>query len=189
LRGLPDDQGVVVFRDSQPVPGLPEILKMVGERNMVLKTGHIHPRESLLLIRLARDAGVEKIVVTHASGSPVMATPKEQKEMADLGALIEHCLIKFLPVSLLRNIKRYPNWEGIAFGHLDYLKASLESVGPGRCIAATDGGQIYNPSPLELVIYFLYLLQELGCSTEETRMMVRDNPRRMLGISGESENP
>ena len=189
LRGLSDDQGVAVFRDSQPVPGLPEILKMVGERNMVLKTGHIAPRESLLLIRLARDAGVEKIVVTHATGSPVMATPEEQKEMADLGALIEHCLIKFLPVSLLRNIKRYPNWEGIAFGHLDYLKASLESVGPERCIAATDGGQIYNPSPLELVIYLLYLLQELGCPAEETRMMVRDNPRRMLGISGGSENP
>jgi hypothetical protein len=88
LQDLPDDQGMAVFRDSQPVPGLPEILKMVGERNMVLKTGHIDPRESLLLIRLARDAGVEKIVVTHASGSPVMATPKEQKEMADLGALI-----------------------------------------------------------------------------------------------------
>ena len=175
LRGLSDDQGVAVFRDSQPVPGLPEILKMVGERNMVLKTGHIAPRESLLLIRLARDAGVEKIVVTHASGSPVMATPEEQKEMADLGALID--------------IKRYPNWEGIAFGHLDYLKASLESVGPERCIAATDGGQIYNPSPLELVIYLLYLLQELGCPAEETRMMVRDNPRRMLGISGGSENP
>ena len=183
LRGLSDDQGVAVFRDSQPIPGLPEILKMVGERNMVLKTGHIAPRESLLLIRLARDAGVENIVVTHATGSPVMATPEEQKEMADLGALIEHCLIKFLPVSRLRNIKRYPNWEGITFGHLDYLKASLESVGPERCIAATDGGQIYNPSPLELFIYLLYLLQELGCSAEEIRMMAGNNPRMMLGIS------
>ena len=183
LRGLPDDEGVAVFRDTQPASGLSEILKMVAERNMVLKTGHIAPTESLKLIRLARDVGVEKIVVTHATGSPVVATPKEQREMADLGALIEHCLVKFLPVSRLRNIKRYPNWEGIAFGDLDYLKASLESVGPERCIAVTDGGQIYNPSPLELMIYLLFFLQELGCSTGEIRMMVTRNPRGVLGIS------
>jgi len=189
LRGLPDDQGVAVFWDNQPVPGLSEILKMVGERSMVLKTGHIAPAESLKLIHLARDAGVEKIVVTHATGSPVMATPKEQKEMADLGALIEHCLIKFLPVSRLRNIKRFHNWQGAAFGDLNYLRVSLESVGPERCIAATDGGQIYNPSPLELVIYLLCLLQELGCSAEEIKMMTGNNPRRILGISESPENP
>ena len=87
--------------------------------------------------------------------------------MDDLGALIERCLINFLPISRLRNIKRFPTWKGIAFGDLDYLKASLESVGPERCIAATDGGEIYNPSPLDLSIYLLYLLEELGCSAEE----------------------
>lgn len=189
LRGVSDDQGVAVFWDNQPASGLSETLNMLAERTMVLKTGHIAPAESLQLIRLARDAGVEKIVVTHATGSPVMATPKEQKEMADLGALIEHCLIKFLPISRLRNIKRFPNWKGTAFGDLDYLKASLESVGPERCIAATDAGQIYNPSPLESFIYLLYLLEELGCSAEEMRKMVGNNPRRMLGISGTSANP
>jgi hypothetical protein len=189
LRGVSDDQGVAVFWDNQPASGLSETLNMLAERTMVLKTGHIAPAESLQLIRLARDAGVEKIVVTHATGSPVMATPKEQKEMADLGALIEHCLIKFLPISRLRNIKRFPNWKGTAFGDLDYLKASLESVGPERCIAATDAGQIYNPSPLESFIYLLSLLEELGCSAEEMRKMVGNNPRRMLGISGTSANP
>lgn len=183
LRGLPKERGVAVFDDHLPAPGLPEILKMVVERDMVLKTGHVAPSESLELIRLARDAGVNRIVVTHATGSPVMATPKEQKEMADLGALIEHCLNKFMPISRLINIKKFPNWKGPAFGDLDYLKASLESAGPDRCIIATDAGQLYNPFPLELFIYFLYLLEELGCSANEIRMMCRDNPRRMLKIS------
>ena len=187
LRGLSEDQGVAIFRDGQPAPGLTQILKMVAERNMVLKTGHIAPAESLQLIRLARNAGVEKIAVTHATGSPVMATPEEQKEMADLGALVEHCLVKFMPISRLRNIKRFPKWEGTAFGDLDYLKASLESVGPERCIAATDAGQLYNPSPLESFIYLLYLLEELGCSTEETKMMTTNNPRKLLDISNSSE--
>ena len=122
------------------------------------------------------------------TGSPVMATPKEQREMADLGALIEYCLIKFLPISRLRNMRRFPNWKGTAFGDLDYLKTSLESVGPERCIAATDAGQIYNPSPLESFIYLLYLLEELGRSAEETKMMTGINPRRMLVISDSSEN-
>jgi hypothetical protein len=56
--------------------------------------------------------------------------------MADLGALIEHCLNKFMPISQLKNIKRFPNWKGPAFGDLGYLRASLESVGPDRCIIA-----------------------------------------------------
>jgi len=182
LRGLPKEQGVAIFEDHHPVSGLSEILKIVAERDMVLKTGHIAPSESLQLIRLARDAGVKRIVVTHATGSPVMATPEEQKEMADLGALIEHCLCKFLPISRLKNIKRFPHWKGPTFGDLDYLKASLEWVGPDRCIMATDSGQSYNPFPLELFVYFLYLLEELGCSENEIRMMCRDNPRRMLDI-------
>ena len=109
--------------------------------------------------------------------------------MADLGALIERCLINFLPISRLRNIKRFPTWKGTAFGDLDYLKASLESVGPERCIAATDGGQIYNPSPLDLFTYLLYLLEELGCAAEEIRMMAGNNPRMMLGISERPGNP
>lgn len=188
LRGLSENQGVAILRDGQPAPKLTQILKMVAERAMVLKTGHTAPAESLKLIRLARNAGVKKIVVTHATGSPVMATPGEQKEMADLGALIEHCLIKFMPISRLRNIKRFPNWQGTPFGDLDYLKASLESVGPERCIAATDAGQLYNPSPLESFIYLLYLLEELGCSTEEIKMMTTNNPRKLLDISNSSEN-
>jgi hypothetical protein len=185
LRGLPKERGVAVFEDHHPVPGLSEIIKMVAERDMVLKTGHIAPSESLQLIRLAREAGVSRIVVTHATGSPVMATPKEQKEMANLGALIEHCLCKFLPISQLKNIKRFPHWEGTAFGDLDYLKTSLEWVGPDRCIVATDSGQSYNPLPTELFVYFLYLLEELGFSGNEIRMMCGNNPRRMLNISGD----
>lgn len=183
LRGLPEDQGVAVFRDGQPASGLHEILTLIAQRDMVLKTGHIAPAESLRLIRLARDAGVRRIVVTHATGPPVMATAEEQREMANAGALIEHCLIKFLPISRLRNAKRFPSLKGPAFGDLDYLKASLESVGPERCIAATDAGQLYNPSPLELFIYLLYLLEELGCSTGEIKTMTGNNPRRMLDIA------
>lgn len=183
LRGLPKERGVAVFEDHHPVPELSEIIKMVAERDLVLKTGHIAPLESLQLIRLAREAGVNRIVVTHATGSPVMATPKEQKEMADLGAFIEHCLCKFLPISRLKNIKRFPHWKGPTFGDLDYLKTSIAWVGSDRCIVATDSGQSYNPSPTELFVYFLYLLEELGFSGKEIRRMCRDNPRRMLKIS------
>ena len=91
--------------------------------------------------------------------------------MADLGALIEYCLIKFLPISRLRNMRRFPNWKGTAFGDLDYLKTSLESVGPERCIAATDAGQIYNPSPLESWVYVLCLVGGLGRGGGGTKML------------------
>jgi len=49
--------------------------------------------------------GIRKIVVTHATGAPVMASVDEQIEMAKMGTIIEHCIVKYLPVSILRNRK------------------------------------------------------------------------------------
>ena len=134
---------------------------------------------------MAKDVGVKKIVVPHATGTPVMASIRQQVEMASLGALIEHCVVKFLPVSILRNTKSAAHLDPeTKIGDLAYLKASIREVGPNHCILGTDSGQTYHPYPHELFKYFFFLLLELGFSYEEISQMARENPCRLLGIKG-----
>jgi len=181
--GKPADSGFQVIDGDKPAPGLMEVLELIARHDLVLKTGHISPNESLALIRLAKQAGVEKIVVTHATGTPVMASVRQQVEMASQGALIEHCVVKFLPVSILRNTKNaVHNDPETKIGDLDYLEKSIREVGPSHCIIGTDSGQVYHPYPHELFKYFLCLLLELGFSDEEISRMARENPCRLLGI-------
>jgi hypothetical protein len=183
--GKPADSGIQVIDGDKPAPGLIEALELIARHDLVLKTGHISPRESLALIRLAKQAGVEKIVVTHATGTPVMASVRDQVEMASRGALIEHCVVKFLPVSILRNTTSAVHSDPeTKIGDLGYLKESIREVGPNHCILGTDSGQMYHPYPHELFKYFFYLLLELGFSYEEIGRMARDNPGRLLGING-----
>jgi predicted TIM-barrel fold metal-dependent hydrolase len=183
--GKPDDSGINVFENDRPAGELLEILEIIARYDLILKTGHISPRESIALIRIAKEAGIEKIVVTHATGTPVMASIEQQVEMASMGALIEHCVVKFLPVSILRNTKSaaHPDSEP-KIGDMAYLRDSIRKVGPHHCILGTDSGQTYHPYPHELFRYFIYLLLELGFSYEEIGRMARENPCRLLGIGG-----
>jgi len=182
--GKPDDSGLKVIEVDRSTGELTAVLELIARHDLVLKTGHISPEESIALIRIAKEAGIKKIVVTHATGTPVMATIEQQVEMASLGALIEHCVVKFLPVSILRNSKSaaHPD-SNPKIGDLAYLKDSIRAVGPNHCILGTDSGQAYHPYPHELFRYFVYLLLELGFSYEEIGQMARENPCQLLDLS------
>ena len=53
---------------------------------MILATGHLSPGEGLALIREAKKAGVEKIVVTHPAATFVNYSVDQMREALNLGA-------------------------------------------------------------------------------------------------------
>ena len=84
--------------DGNAIPReLVEILTIIAQNDLVLATGHILPEESLRLIEIAQGIGVKKIIVTHATAVPVLASLDQQKEMIRKGALIEQCMHGFMP--------------------------------------------------------------------------------------------
>jgi hypothetical protein len=184
LWGKPPGSGIRVMPEGKPTRGVLEVLEIVAERELILKTGHIAPQESIDLIRIATQMGIKRIVVTHATGAPVMASIDEQLLMASHGAMIEHCLGKFLPLSVWKHNARLKNYtSGIRIGELDYLKKSVEAVGPDQCIIATDASQLSKFYPHLQFKYFIYLLFEMGFSYEAIQTMARDNPRQILGLN------
>src|SRR5256885_2887053 len=64
-------------------------LERIGKHNMILATGHLGRTEIFALVRAAKAMGVKKVLVTHAEFPSQNLSGDEQKELADLGAMIE----------------------------------------------------------------------------------------------------
>jgi len=97
-------------------------LERIGKHNMILATGHLGRREIFALVRAAKAMGLKKVVVTHAEFPSQNLTGDEQKELADLGALIEHCFTTTYTAKA--------PWES-AF-------ANIRTAGVSRAVISTD---------------------------------------------------
>ena len=148
-------------------PGIDAILKMIASYGAVLGTGHLSPVESLELIKHAKKAGVTRIVVTHASESVVDMGPDQQKEAANMGAMIEHC---FFAVTDICPGKI----------QLESIRDQIRYVGISSSILSTDFGQVKNVSPIEGFSYYLEKMRTLGFSEDELHVMIHDNPKKLI---------
>lgn len=168
-QGLPG--GVAVAGEGgRLLPEVYTILEVVRSHDLVLATGHISPQESLALVREARNMGINRIVVTHASHIHhwMGMTVEQMKELAQMGALIEHCVAVMMPLRL-----RMPPKE---------LVEMVRYVGAENCILSTDFGQAFHPIAPEGLRMGIAHLLEAGLEEVEVGMMVKDNPARLLGL-------
>jgi uncharacterized protein DUF6282 len=139
-------------------------LERIAKHNMILATGHLGRREIFALVRAAKDMGLKKVLVTHAEFPSQSLTGDEQKELADLGAVIEHCFTT-----------TYTNkapWE-TAF-------ANIRKTGVSRTVISTDLGQTINPPVAEGFAMFVQRLLDAGFSADEVRTMAVTIPTRLV---------
>jgi hypothetical protein len=139
-------------------------LERIAKHNMILATGHLGRKEIFALVRGAKELGVKKVVVTHAEFPSQNLTGDEQKELADLGAIIEHCFTT-----------TYTNkapWE-VAF-------ANIRRTGVSRTTISTDLGQTINPPVAEGFAMFAQRLLDAGFSDDEVRTMAVTIPTRLV---------
>lgn len=141
------------------------VLGQVAEHNLVLGTGHLKPEEILGVLDLAADSGVKRMVVNHPLTGVVGATLEEQKEMSRR-AFLEHCFVACMP-----------EHDGLDF---DRIVDAVNYVGHRHCILATDFGQKHNPSPIDGMKEFLWLMNQRGFSHKKLRVMCRDNPLKLI---------
>ncbi|HJZ75592.1 MAG TPA: DUF6282 family protein [Vicinamibacterales bacterium] len=139
-------------------------LERIGKHNMILATGHLGRTEIFTLVRAAPALGVRKVVVTHAEFPSQNLTGDEQKELADLGAIIEHCFTTYCTAKA--------PWES-AF-------ANIRRAGVSRALISTDLGQTINPPVAEGFAMFAQRLLDAGFSADEVRTMAVTNPARLL---------
>ena len=73
------------------VPQVRLCMELIRRHDMILATGHLGRDEIFAVVRAAKEMGVRKILVTHAEFPSQNLTGEEQAELANLGAVIEHC--------------------------------------------------------------------------------------------------
>ena len=164
------DGGITLLDSSGSlVPEVHSILEVIKSHDMVLATGHISTAESKALVSEARNMGIERVVVTHGTTMSFWTgmTVEDMKELAGMGAYIEHCLHVVMPTTHRLDPK-------------DPAK-TIKEIGPEKCILSTDFGQDFHPMPGEGMRMGIATMLRSGLEEVEVGMLVKDNPSRLMG--------
>lgn len=151
---------ITILENGELKPDVLNILEIVRQHGLILTSGHLGKEETFALVAAAAQLGILKIVVTHPNFPSTNYTKEEQKELADLGAYMEHCFTT--PYT------HKTTWENVY--------EQIRYVGPQKCILSTDLGQPVNPYPEEGLLAFATNLLEQGFSKTEIRTMTVTNP-------------
>lgn len=179
----------IPLEGSVPDP-LAEILDLIAERPEVyLNTGHVSAEEALRLVELARERGIERILVAHVARRQM--TLEQQQRAARLGAFLEvtfadyvypsgiprtHYYVEreYMPEVLLDDRRRPEDFAG--------LKAALAEVGTEHFVLASDYGIRATPTPVEGMRQFIACLLDLDVPAADIRTLTSHNPARLLGL-------
>lgn len=161
-------EGILIIDEKNALkPQAMDILKLIAEHNAVLATGHISAKESLILLRKAKEMAIERMLVTHASESVPAFTVGQQKEAIELGAVVEH---SFFAVT--------PSCPGKI--SLESMRDAIRQVGAAHVILSSDFGQTANGNPVQNFLHHLEMIAALGFDESEIRQMICLNPERIL---------
>jgi hypothetical protein len=158
--GISPPRMSVLDGDGNLVPQARLCLELIGRHDMILATGHLGRDEIFALVKAGKEMGLRKILVTHAEFPSQNLSAGEQAQLADLGALIEHCFTTMYTGKA--------SWEGVF--------DSIRRTGPERCILSTDLGQTINPPVAEGFAMFAQKLLDAGFSPDDIRRMAVTNP-------------
>jgi hypothetical protein len=142
-------------------------LERIARHNMILATGHLGRREIFALVRAAKTMGLKKVVVTHAEFPSQNLSGDEQNELADLGAIIEHCFTTTYTAKA--------TWESTF--------ANIRRAGVARAVISTDLGQTINPPVADGFAMFAQRLLDAGFTADEVRTMAVTIPARLVDES------
>lgn len=163
--------GVEVLKDGKVVEEMQDIFQLIKEHDAVLATGHISPYECFKVTEAARDAGVEKIAITHPEFHIVGMSMEERKR-----------IVKDYDV-LLEMEYAQPIGGGVYKKNLPENVETMREIGCEHFIVSTDSGQMQNPPWYESIQEYIEYLYQSGFSKEEVETMTIHNPGRMLGLS------
>ncbi|MGR3661711.1 MAG: DUF6282 family protein [Paracoccaceae bacterium] len=159
----------VVDASGELLDSAKEILDIIAEHDVILSSGHLHIAEVWPLFEAAKKRGVTKLLVNHPTYG-LHCTYDDIKELVSIGAIIEQSACLFVD----SRFNFYPPEE---------LKRQIDAAGPQNTSLGSDLGQVDNPLPVEGFRQMIKLCLGLGFTADEIRLMVRDNPAKLVNQS------
>jgi len=159
---------VAVSRNGELLPEVKAVISMIARNGLVLASGHIAPEEALTIFREGRTQGVQHMIATHAMDLAGKMNLDQILEAAKLGAIIEFDF---------RNILSEGGRRADA----------IRKIGPERCLISEFWTQ-KKPKEyagLDGVGAFAEAMRARGFTDHELDVMFKENPARLLGLSGQ----
>jgi hypothetical protein len=158
---------VAVSRDGKLLPEVKDVISMVAKQDLILASGHIAPEEALMVFREGRSQGVHRMIATHAMDLAGKMNMDQMLEAAKLGAIVEFDFRNILDESGVR-------------------ADAIRKIGPERCLISEFWTQksprVY--AGLEGAGEFVEAMHARGFTDRELDIMLKENPARLLGLSG-----
>lgn len=166
---LDPERGLTVTDSQGRIrPEVTDCLAIAAEFGMMVATGHVSPQESLAVVHEAKRLGVREVMFQHPDSGSIGATREDIRQIAAAGGTVEFCAIGFTPA-----FQRLPMREC-----LDIIR----EVGAERVVLTTDCFFGWMPPAPELLRMTLGSMLHHGLTEREAALLVRDNPRRLLGL-------
>ena len=163
-------QCVEVIQNGKPVKALSDIFSLVRGYGAVLGTGHLSPEEILVVTDAARNAGVEKIVITHPEWWIVGMDIEMQKRLVeDYDVILERCYAQNMG-------------KGKYKSNLEDNLAVVKEIGFKNVMVSTDGGQVENPHWEVALEEYISSLLSGGIPEEQVYYMTHTIQRKLLGL-------
>lgn len=161
--------GLGILNDAGHVTkNVHDMLELIARADIILATGHLSPKEVAVLVPVAIEHGVRKILIQHPDMGIAPISIEQQLDLAAQGAYIEKCYLAC----------------GDDFNDLTVaqMARSIEQIGPKSCVLVSDYGQAHNIPVVQALNNFTNELFQSGISKAHIRQMIVDNPTHLLGL-------
>ncbi len=166
----------VLGPDGKVLPPVREVLKICAQQKLVVCTGHLSPTEALAVIEAARDAGCDRITVTHAQFEVVNMSVEEMKKAASMRAKLEICAMGPL-MGPNAHLPWMRNWRQV---QVKESAERIKAVGAENFMLSTDLGQTGNPSQPDGYSMLVAGLMAEGITKDQIKTMGREVPGKLL---------
>lgn len=161
----------ILSRDGGLIPEIEQILDMIAKfKGVCVSTSHLSPSEIFVLLEECQKRGI-KTLVDHPLQEAYKLTIDEMKECAKRGAYLGIYNMGALPSVYVPICDPYE------------VVNTIREVGAEHCILASDLGQMLLPPPIEGFKQIIRLLLAFGIEKDRVRLMVKDNPEKLLSLA------
>lgn len=147
-------------------PEVFQVLEAARDFNMAVATSHLSLKEVRILLKVALEMRLPRLILTHPDSPLLRMSNREQSRWAGLGVWIEKAALWVLP-----------EWHG---NTLSEYVTSIRLIGPEHCLLSSDYGSIAAPQPVTGFSLFLQELLANGMEYNALKRMVQENPARLL---------
>jgi len=171
---IADELAITAVRDGKVLPEVKEVIDLIKQKGAFLATSHLSAAESHLVVKQAKEQGLDNIIISHAMWAMTRLTLEDLKHFASLGCLIEfeYCLM----APLMNFVHGEPTADP-----RNIVKA-MKEVGIQSSFISSDLGQIYSPLPVDGMRTYISILQRCGVSDDDIKIMFHRNPARISGL-------